>query len=281
VKSGTFVLIMGLAVPVAVWAQGAAGSEAARIQKAAGQETPKLANGHPDVSGFWAAPSVVDSAPAAPKSLDLTGKRSVLPFTYDDEIGRDKQNPPLRWQNKSLRPVYKAQFAAQQEKAFINADSLDPSYSCQPQGVPRIGAPNEIVLTPTAAIFLYSARNNYRVVPTDGRGHNPNADAMAMGDSVGHWEGDTLVVDVVNFSPDTWIDKDGSWHDENMHVTERFTRQGNTLKYEVKIEDPTLFAEPFTPAATTLVAGAASKHVEEDYPCVERSQQHLVGLERH
>jgi hypothetical protein len=102
-----------------------------------------------------------------------------------------------------------------------------------------------------------------------------------MGDSVGYWEGDTLVVDVTNFSPDTRIDKDGSWHDDNMYVTERFTRRGNTLKYEVKIEDPTLFAQPFTPTVPILISGAAGKHVEEDYPCVERSQQHLIGLERH
>jgi hypothetical protein len=283
-RTNAIIVIAGLAVSVTARAQAPAGSEAA-AQGAAAQPTPKLPNGHPDLSGFWATAGELGGGGAeggpALKSLDLTGQKSVLPFTYDDEVSRDKQNPPLRWQNKSLRPVYKAEFAAKQEQAFINADFLDPSYSCQPSGVPRIGAPNEIVMTPTAAIFLYSQRNNYRVVPTDGRGHNKNADAMAMGDSVGHWEGDTLVVDVTNFSPDTWIDKDGSWHDDYLHVTERFTRKGNTLKYEVKVEDPTLFAQPFTPAVPMLILGPAGKHVEEDYPCVERSQQHLVGLERH
>ena len=88
-------------------------------------------------------------------------------------------------------------------------------------------------------------------------------------------------MDVVNFSPDTWLDRDGSWHDENMHVIERYTRKGNTLNYTVRVEDPTLFAEPFQPKPTTLVLGPADKHAGEAYPCEEKDQGHMKGLERH
>jgi hypothetical protein len=205
----------------------------------------------------------------------------VANITEDDEIRGDAERPKARWANKSLRPVYKPEFAKQQEQQFFRADFLDPSYRCEPEGIPRIGPPTEILATPQSVIFLYQHRNIYRVIPTDGRGHHNDADAIAMGDSVGRWEGDSLVVDVNNFSPDTWIDRDGSWHDDNLRVIERFTRKGNTLTYEVTVEDPTLFVEPFKPKPVTLILGALERHASEDYPCVEKSRAHMVTEERH
>jgi hypothetical protein len=149
-----------------------------------------------------------------------------------------------------------------------------------------MGAPSEIVQTPQTVYFMYaglipSVPNMYRIIPTDGRKHDPHADPMANGDAVGHWEGDTLVVDVVNLDPDTWLDGDGSFHDGNLHVTERLTRQGNSLRYEVTDDDPGLFAKPFSPKPVTLVLGAAGQHAPEDYPCVETDQSHLTTNERH
>jgi hypothetical protein len=262
--------------------EAAARAVAAKIEQAAAQPTPKVPNGHPDLAGYWAPANGGNEGVFGPqRSLDLTGKQAVTFITEDDEINGDAAAPKARWANKSLRPTYKSEFAKKQEEQFFRADYLDPSFRCQPEGVPRIGAPTQILVTPTEVVFLYQHRNLYRVIPTDGRGHDKNADAMAMGDSIGRWEGDTLVVDVVNFSPDTWIDHDGSWHDDNLHVTESFTRKGNTLTYAVKMEDPTLFAEPFTPKPVTLILGALGKHADEDYPCVEEDQPHFVGTERH
>lgn len=262
--------------------EAAARALAAKIEQAASQPTPKSPDGHPNLTGYWAPANGGSEGVFGPqRTLDPSGKQPVTFITEDDEINGDAVAPKARWANKSLRPTYKPEFAKQQEEQFFRADYIDPSFRCQPEGVPRIGAPTEIVATPTAVVLLYQHRNVYRVIPADGRGHDKNADAMAMGDSTGRWEGDTFVVDVTNFSPDTWIDHDGSWHDDNLHVTESFTRKGNALTYAVKIEDPTLFAEPFTPKPETLILGGSGKHAEEDYPCVERDQAHFVGTERH
>lgn len=262
--------------------EAAARAVTAKIDQAAAQPTPKGLNGHPDMSGYWAPANGGNEGVFGPqRSLDLTGKQPVTFITEDDEINGDAVAPKARWANKSLRPTYKPEFVKKQEEQFFRADYLDPSFRCQPEGVPRIGAPTQILVSSNEVVLLYQHRNVYRVIPTDGRGHDKNADAMAMGDSIGRWEGDTFVVDVVNFSPDTWIDHDGSWHDDNLHVIETFTRKGNTLTYAVKMEDPTLFAEPFTPKPITLILGAPGKHADEDYPCVEQDQPHFVGTERH
>ena len=104
---------------------------------------------------------------------------------------------------------------------------------------------------------------------------------MAMGDSIGRWEGDTFVVDATNFTADTWLDGDGSFHTENMHVVERFTRKGNTLEYQLTVEDPAVMAKPFVARPRTLMLAPAGKHASEDYPCREMEQEHLTTNERH
>ena len=262
--------------------EAAARATAAKIQQASAQPTPRTSDGHPDLAGYWDPANGGNEGVFGPqRSLDLTGKQPVSFISEDDEINGDAVAPKARWANKSLRPVYKPEFAKKQEEQFIRASYLDPSFRCQPEGVPRIGPPTEIVATPTAVIFLYQHRNIYRVIPADGRGHDKDADAMALGDSIGRWDGDAFVVDVTNFSPDTWIDHDGSWHDDNLHVIESFTRKGNALTYSVKMEDPSLFAEPFSPKPVVLIQGAAGKHANEDYPCVEQDQSHMVGTQRH
>jgi hypothetical protein len=119
------------------------------------------------------------------------------------------------------------------------------------------------------------------VVPVDGRPHRKDADAMADGDSVGRWEGDTLVVDVTNLSEDTWLDTDGDIHSSAMHVVERLTRKGNALRYEVTVEDPEMMTKPWSPRPRTVLLGKPGEHVEQNYPCSERSTPHLTNLDRH
>ena len=104
-----------------------------------------------------------------------------------------------RLADTAARPVYKPEFAAKAKDNFERAAFLDPSYKCLPLGVPRVGSPSEIVQTPKATYFLYDNRNIFRVIPTDGRGHDPKAEAMPMGESIGRWEGDTFVVDAGEF----------------------------------------------------------------------------------
>ncbi len=261
---------------------------AAVIKEAAAMPTPRAADGHPDLSGFWMpATHPKHFGPAfAPGKVVTPDGRSLRPVggTEEEEIAGDTEAVAYRKANTSARPVYQSQFKATAEDNFERASHIDPAFRCQPLGVPRIGAPTEIFQHGDSVALLYQsgANNNvFRVVPTDNRPHDPEADEMANGDSVGHWDHDTLVIDVTNTNPDTWIDGDGSFHDKNLHVVEKFTRQGNTLKYEVTMEDPTLFAQPFTPEPRMFILGKSVEHAQENYPCEELDQQHLTTNERH
>jgi hypothetical protein len=85
----------------------------------------------------------------------------------------------------------------------------------------------------------------------------------------------------VNFTDDTWIDNDGSFHTPAMHVVERFTRKGNTIEYFYTVEDPAVMTKTFASRPRTLMLGQPGQHATEDYPCYEMEQQHLTTNERH
>ena len=141
----------------------------------------------------------------------------------------------------------------------------DPVMTCQPLGLPRQGPPRRIYQSEKDITFLYNqyadaggGLGEFRVVPTDGRKHRPEAefDAKYYGDTVGHWEGDTLVLDSIGFTDRTWFGRGGFFHTSSMHIVERFTRQGNTILYEVTVEDPEVLVEPWVLAPRTLVPNA-------------------------
>jgi hypothetical protein len=153
-----------------------------------------------------------------------------------------------------------------------------------PLGVPRMGPPSKIVQTPTEMIFLYQNHNTFRVIPTDGRPHTPDKDLEGtwMGESLGHWEGDTFVIDSVGFTDASWLDIQGYFHGENMHVIERIRRQGNTLTWQATVEDRDVFLKPWVMNARTVRLNPDPKAVlAEDLPCRERDLSHLVTKEHH
>jgi len=142
-------------------------------------------------------------------------------------INFERDNTLLRRRDPN-RPFYKPQFWEKVQQLDQNGNTEDPGYSCMPLGVPRMGPPNKIVQTPTEMIFLYQVRNTFRVIPTDGRAHTPDKDLEGtwMGESLGHWEGDTFVIDSVGFSDASWLDIAGYFHSEKMHVIERLLVAG-------------------------------------------------------
>jgi hypothetical protein len=250
------------------------------MKKASALPTPKGADGNPDLTGYWGFDMMGLANVLGSGKVTLDGKVAVVaPESQEQKF--NLAGVAQRKADTAARPVYKPEFAAKANENFDRAAFLDPSYKCMPVGVPRLGPPSEIVQTPKTTYFLYDNRNVYRVIPTDGRPHNPSADSMAMGDSIGRWEGDTFVVDVTNFTEDTWLDGDGSFHTENMHVVERFTRKGNTLEYQFTVEDPAVMAKPFVARPRMLMLAQAGKHASEDYPCREMEQEHLTTNERH
>jgi len=144
---------------------------------------------------------------------------------------------------------------------------------CLPRGVPdTIGEPYpiQIVQTPTQIVILYEAGGYFRVIPIDGRGHPKDLDPTWMGNSIGHWDGDTLVVDVTGVNDKVSV---GEYrHTTAYHLVERFQRTSfDTLKYSATIEDPNVFAQPWTEAGTFTL------HPEwdlQEYICEENNHDY-------
>ncbi len=137
-------------------------------------------------------------------------------------------------------------------KGIRHIDFVDTVMRCLPAGVPRAsqGVYNynglQILQPPGHVVILTEWNHIYRIIPIDGRPHVSKNIKMWMGDSRGHWEGNTLVVDWTNSNGRTWMDQAGSYHTDAIHIVERYTiTDGKTLKYEATIEDPNVYTHPF------------------------------------
>lgn len=120
---------------------------------------------------------------------------------------------------------------------------------CRPPGVPRIYLhpfPMEIVQTPKETLLLYEYDHTVRRVFTDGRKHTEDITPTYMGESIGHWEGDSFVVDTIGFNDKTWLDRDGHPHSDQLHVIERFDRMDrDNMQIEITMADPKALVKPW------------------------------------
>jgi hypothetical protein len=179
--------------------------------------------------------------------------------------------------------MYKPEFWDKVQDLDVNGNFKDPDIKCYPDGLPRIGAPSKIVQTANEIIFLYQSHNTFRVIPTDGRDHDPirSQDLTYYGDSVGKWEGDTLVIDSVGFTDESWLAWPGYFHTNNMRVVETLRREGNTLTWQATVHDPAVLMQPWTvnPVRRTLNPNPKAL-LTEDLPCEDRDSEHLSSRER-
>jgi len=206
---------------------------------------------HPDLTGNWVYTDWIGNyMTGGGRRCGPTQKagcnRSVNQ-TYDFEL-----YSPSRFGNLG-RPVYKPQYWDKVQELDMWTNKNDPVMTCLPLGVPREGSPRRILQTDKDVVFIYTGGDagggygEYRIIPTDNRPHRKDAqyDITFLGDTVGHWDGDTLVLDSIAFSDQTWIGRGGFFHSDKMHVVEKFTRQGDALLYDVTVEDPDVFVEPW------------------------------------
>lgn len=181
--------------------------------------------------GSHAAPANVSSAGPP----DLNGVWSA-PFTPDISKVLGHQPP----------------FTEYGAARFAKEDEIDdPLTKCLPIGPARgIQAgimPFQIVQTPAVFTILFENQHTFRIIHTDGRSHPKDLDPTWFGDSIGKWDGDTLVVDTVGLDDRTWLDTAGHEHSDQLHLVERFQRvDGNTIKWTVTFEDPKYFTEPWS-----------------------------------
>jgi hypothetical protein len=284
----TTVMVVSCVAPMRIIAQSRSNptAAAAALKAAAAKRTPRAADGHPDLNGYWDVPQFDKNA-----HLDSDGNFYIdvppanggtLP-KLDASLAEQLQHPV-----DPNPPPYKPELLAKVKELASDGVHADPAFRCRPLGVPRAGAPRQIVQTPKLVVIFYQVDGgdgdvpgNFRLVPTDGRPHRTDVDPSYFGDSIGHWEGDTLVVDVTHFNDDTWLAAipgqggSGYFHTEALHVVERYTRLGDTLRWEATVDDPNVLTKPWvmTPRTEILTEGM----IYEQPICEERETPHIVN----
>jgi len=246
------------AILLAALATGTAGAQpASNAAKAADKPVPRV-NGKPDLSGTWIPGSTL---------LLFEGEQSVAAArAYDTAHGRAAAPAPEP-------PAYKPD-AEKQRQYYLGRKGIDdPMARCLLSGVPRImfrPLPFEIVQLPKRMLILYEIHHAFRIIPTDGTPHPDDLEPSYLGDSIGRWDGDTLVVDVTGFNDKSWLQGVGTVHSEQLRVTERYTRDTfETIRYEVTIEDPETLTKPWHMQDTMRLR--PNERLRE-YECIESNE---------
>ena len=212
-------------------------------------QIPRTADGKPDLSGVWQTNSNVKGTwEEANSGLGLGG------------TGKNPDAPRIRSSSEAPEgnpAPYKPDVAKKVQELYNRRGFDDPAARCLPPGVPRVYAsalfPIQIVQTPKVVVFLYEYMNQFRIIPLNAS-HPDDVVSTYMGDSVGHWEGDTLVVEVVSFNDKTWLQGTGTIHSDALHVTERYTRvDKDQINYEATMDDPNVFTRPWTIRNTLML----------------------------
>jgi len=195
-----------------------------------GGPTPRSADGHPDLSGIW--------FPGLTGGFDVSNPPAQRLF--DPKLTPEEKPPFQPWAAAKLAAM--SQVEIELHRASVN---------CLPRGVPGMFTANpypiQLVQTPGQLVQLDELNNNWRVVPTDGRPHTKDPDPTFNGEGIGHWDGDTLVIDVIAMDDRSWNDISGWFHSDQQHVVERLSRPDfNHLDYQVIIDDPKVLTHPWT-----------------------------------
>jgi hypothetical protein len=276
---GGLLIFAFLVAGSAAQAQFQDAGRAEAIAKAAEKPTPRLPDGHPDLNGYWHHDLTAAPNTQVGNTTYLFGENGGNPKA----TGRGGGGPPV----DPNKPAYKPELQAKVADLAQHQTKYDPAYFCKPLGVPRIGAPAQIVQTSKLIVFLYQVDigsgdaqgTAVRTIPMDGRAHRTDVDPMYFGDSIGHWEGDTLVVDVTHLTDDTWLGQLGYFHSRKLHVVEHLTRKGDTLEYQATAEDPVVLTKPWV--MNPLTELLSDNNVVETPPCDEKDAEHLVNDEHH
>jgi hypothetical protein len=229
---------MSRRIALAILTAAAAVSLCFAVPRAAGQSAaapyspPRLSDGTPDFRGIWQARATAFvSVEGHPVAQGIAAAKSII------------VDPP------GGKIPYLPDAVKQRDANFKNRVTADPASNCYQAGVPRasyLPTPFQITQSIGNLAIVYTDNHAYRIVDASSVPHDDGIDFF-MGDSRGHWDGDTLVVDVTDLGDQTWLDEAGNFHSDQLHVVERYTLIGpDTMRYEARLEDPKIYAKPWT-----------------------------------
>jgi hypothetical protein len=252
-----------------------------------GKTSPRTADGHPDLSGFWTSGGgnhIIKRSDDGSVLFDFGGGPRPTPAAGITAAPRPVLSEP------SYKPEYLAKVNDIIKNSYGGSTDSDPLYDCKPLGLPRAMASRdveynnfEIVQTPPLVAILFEGApySTFRVIYTDGRAHPRDLDSSYLGHTIGHWEGDTLVTDVVGLNDETWMGGGVSGqtyariHSDQEHVVERLTRQGDTLTYEATVDDPVMFTKPWVITPKVLHHAASGNEIIE-LTCITEDKGHII-----
>jgi|SRR5579871_650472 len=205
---------------------------------------PRLSDGKPDLNGIWEVRANIDG--------NLEGKIAGKNIIVDPPDGKIP---------------YKPEALAKRKENNQQRATADPMSKCWTPGVPRltyIPYPFQIVEAAGQPVIAFLSQYAHTIRNINMRGEHLDGLDLWLGDSRGHWDGDTLMVDVADFNDQTWFDAAGNYHSSSMHVTERFTRiSPETITYEATIEDQRLLTKPFK------ISIPLTLHTEKNFQIME------------
>jgi hypothetical protein len=230
--------VLGIALAFACILSGSLRAHA-QAKSAADAATAAKAYDPHDLSGVWFGDN--------PRPLTTNERYWIYKFTAEE--------PPMTPWGEAQYKAAKSSFG---EKAYPLEETNDPLYhTCTPPGLPRVYLhpfPMQIMQTSGEVIVLFEYDSIRHQIFTDGRGHDTTLGPLWMGDSIGHWEGNTLVADTVNFNDKTWLDRMGHPHSDQLHVVERIRRVNHDhLVDDLTIEDPRAYTKPWTAHLTFIL----------------------------
>jgi hypothetical protein len=274
-----------------------------------GYAPSRTPDGQPNISGMWEPgpgrpfEKARGEAWRPPEGSGANGAAFTF-FAPGDELpgGRSTERRPMVFDPPDGIIPLQPWAVAKRDEIIANQDKvqfLDPRVRCLQAGIPRANMPvfynsYQILQTPGQVVILYEWNHMTRVIPLDGRPHLPPAVRLANGDPRGHWEGNTLVVDVTNFNDDTWTVGSGAppegapasalttghgvVHSDALHVIERYTMtDADTIRYEATIDDPQVFTRPWKLSLDAFKRGKPDHQLFE-YACHEGNRSNVLLL---
>jgi hypothetical protein len=243
---------------------------------------PRTPDGKPNLNGIWQALSEanydLEGHMARPAMALRQGPYGPVPAAAVVALGAVGAVPPGVGVVEGGEIPYKPEALATKKQNQEDWINRDPEVKCYLPGVPRatyMPYPFQILQSASAMTFVYEYAGAVRNIFLKNPG--PALTDSWMGQSVGHWEGETLVIDVTDMNGKTWFDRAGDFHSDKLHVVERYTRTSpDVISYEATIEDPSVFTRPWK--ISMPLYRRQEKNVQIlDFKCVEFVEEMLLG----